>query len=63
MTRAEALGCIINRHVSDARYLAELLERGGQARLASALRERLAAEAAVGGSPRPDAALWLRGQL
>jgi hypothetical protein len=66
MSRAQALQAAVdelNEHIPDIRHLADLLDRGGQTRLANGLRARLTAKPAVGGSPKPDPVLWARGRL
>jgi hypothetical protein len=55
---------IIAHAVPDLRALVSLLDLAGQRRLAEALRRLEAARpAGVGGSPRPDSALWRSGRL
>jgi hypothetical protein len=67
VTRHEALAVaadIIARSVPDLGLLLDLLEVAGQKRLVAAIMAHLGARPAeVGGTPRPDAALWLSGRV
>jgi hypothetical protein len=65
--RDEHLGqaaMLIARSVPELAHLLWLLERDGRhKRLVAAIKERLPREALVGGEPRPDPRLWIKGRL
>jgi hypothetical protein len=59
MSALDAAAGVIAKAVPDLPALILLLDDAGLKRLAAALRLRLGeGQAAVGGAPRPDAALW-----